>query len=261
MKKLLALLSVAILSGCHYVPQGYVGLRVNYDDTIEREERLPGSPHQAIVGHYLDTQVREISVDVDDVNPQAADNSTMSDFDVNVVYSINPGAAADLYIDKSKSFHDIDEDKRPLLMHAYLKTVVRNAVFKTARLYPAMKMNDFRTDIEAAILKTVHEVLATEKLDTSVVVTKVLVKNMLPSKAVKDSADALVAAQSALQAKDTELQTARKEAERIATLNANAGAIPYMNAQANLEIARAVSAGKVGTIIVPYDFKGMVSVK
>ena len=261
MKKLFAITAMLVLSGCHFVPEGHVGLRVNYDGTVEREERLPGSPYQVLWGHYLDAQIREVSVDVDDVNPQAADNSTMSDFDVNVVYSINPGSAADLYIDKSKPFHDVDGDKKILLMHSYLKTVVRNAVFKTARLYPAMKMNDFRSDIEAAILKNVHEVLAAEKLDTSVIVTKVLVKNMLPSKAVKDSADALVAAQSALQAKDTELQTAKKEAERIATLNANAGAIPYMNAQANLEIARAVAAGKVSTIIVPYDFKGMVNAK
>ena len=51
------------------------------------------------------------------------------------------------------------------------------------------------------------------------------------------------------------------EAERIAALNANAGATKYMEATALVTIAEAVKEGKVSTIIVPYDFKGIVNVK
>ena len=63
-----------------------------------------------------------------------------------------------------------------------------------------------------------------------------------------------------LAAKNVEVETARKEAERIAVLNSNAGAINYMNAQAQMKIAEGIAAGKVNTIVVPYDFKGMVQV-
>jgi hypothetical protein len=34
-----------------------------------------------------------------------------------------------------------------------------------------------------------------------------------------------------------------------------------MNAMANLKIAEGVAAGKVNTIVVPYDFKGIVNAK
>ena len=44
-------------------------------------------------------------------------------------------------------------------------------------------------------------------------------------------------------------------------LNANAGAIGYLNAMANLKIAEGVANGKVQTIVVPYDFKGIVNAK
>ena len=45
-------------------------------------------------------------------------------------------------------------------------------------------------------------------------------------------------------------------------LNANAGVIiGYMNAMANLKIAEGVANGKVQTIVVPYDFKGIVNAK
>ena len=40
-----------------------------------------------------------------------------------------------------------------------------------------------------------------------------------------------------------------------------APSIAYMQAQANLKIAEGIAAGKVNTIVVPVDFKGMVNVK
>jgi hypothetical protein len=57
-----------------------------------------------------------------------------------------------------------------------------------------------------------------------------------------------------------EVQIAQQEAIRIQTLNSNSQAIPYMNAMANMEIAKAVREGKVQTIVVPADFKGMLNV-
>lgn len=71
----------------------------------------------------------------------------------------------------------------------------------------------------------------------------------------------MLAPENELKTKEVEVQTAKKEAERIAALNANAGAIGYMNAMANMKIADGVANGKVTSIIVPYDFKGIVNAK
>jgi hypothetical protein len=60
--------------------------------------------------------------------------------------------------------------------------------------------------------------------------------------------------------KEVEVKTAKLEAERIAALNANAGATKYMEATALVTLAEAVKAGRVQTIVVPYDFKGIVNV-
>jgi hypothetical protein len=138
--------------------------------------------------------------------------------------------------------------------------IARNAVYKVARQFKALEMNDRRTDIEAGIIAQMKASLDAEKLGNSVLITQIQVKSIAPSAAVKNAADALVRAQSELAAKTVEVQTATKEAERIAALNSNAGAISYMNAQAQMKIAEGIAAGKVHTIIVPYDFKGMVQV-
>jgi len=260
MKKLFAIIAVALsLTACHVVDTGKVGLRVNFDKTIEQTERLPGSFNQVIVGSMLEFPVKEISVDVQNLTPLASDNSTMSDFDVTIVYSINPSTVSELYINKNRSFHSMNDHGEVLLMHNYLQTTVKNAVFKVARKYEAMKMNDERNSIEKELLAQIHETLGEEKLDNAVLVSQVIVKSIAPSVAVKAAADNLVKARAELQTKDTEVATAKKEAERISALNSNANAINYMNAQAQLEIAHGIAAGKVQTIVVPYDFKGIVN--
>jgi len=43
-------------------------------------------------------------------------------------------------------------------------------------------------------------------------------------------------------------------------LNANAGAVDYMNAMATVTIAEAIKEGKVNTIVIPYDFQGLIQV-
>lgn len=247
------------VSGCTIIETGEVGLRVNFDRTVEQTELLAGSFNQTIIGRVMTFPIKDVVVQVSDLQPLAKDNSTMKDFDVTVVYSITPSAVSDLYVNKNKSFHSNAPDGDILLMYSYIQQTARNAVYKVARRYEALTMNDNRPSIEQEIRESINETFASEKL-TGVNISQVQVRAIVPSDAVRLSADALVRAKNEEKTKIVEVEIAKKEAERIAALNANKGAIEYMNAQANMKIAEAVAAGKVQTIILPYDFKGMVSV-
>ena len=114
MKKLLPVLAILLLigiatTGCTIVDTGEVGLRVNFDKTIDNEELVAGSFNQTVIGKVLTFPVKDVTVDVKDMNPLAADNSTMKDFDISVIYNIAPNSVSDLYINKSRSFHNVDE--------------------------------------------------------------------------------------------------------------------------------------------------------
>jgi hypothetical protein len=87
------------------------------------------------------------------------------------------------------------------------------------------------------------------------------VRQVKPAANIVASANLLVQAQNENKRKEVEVGTARLEAQRIAALNANAGATRYMEATAIVTIAEAVRDGKVNTIVIPYDFKGIVNVK
>lgn len=264
MKKTILAFSVALIlgaatTGCTIVDTGEVGLRVNFDKTVESTELVAGSFNQTLIGKVLTFPIKDVSVDVRDLTPLASDNSTMKDFDISVVYNITPSAVSDLFINKSRSFHMTDATGDIYLMHAYIFQTARNAVYKTARKYEALNMNDNRAQIEQEIQDTMVATLADEKL-AGIIISQVRVGSMVPSDAVKASADNLVRAKNEEKTKEVEVQIAKKEAERIAALNANAGAISYMQAQAQMKIAEGIAEGKVHTVVIPYDFKGMVNV-
>jgi regulator of protease activity HflC (stomatin/prohibitin superfamily) len=121
-------------------------------------------------------------------------------------------------------------------------------------------MADNRAEIENLIRQEIVESLNEEKLGNSITISQVLVRQITPAESIVASANALVRAQNEMKQKEVEVKTAKLEAERIAALNANAGATKYMEATALVTLAEAVKAGKVQTIVVPYDFKGIVNV-
>ena len=252
---------MATTAACTRIETGEVGVRRGFDKQIQTTELQPGSINQTMIGEVLTFPTKDVQVDVSDLTPLAADNSTVADFDMAVIYSINPTSAAEIYIEKNRGFHAETEDGDTLLMYNYIRQLGRNAAYKVARRYESLKMADNRAEIEQLIRAEIVASLAAEKLDGAISISQVLVRQVKPAANIVASANLLVEAQNAEKQKQVEVRTAKLEAERIAALNANAGATKYMEATALVTIAEAVKEGKVNTIIVPYDFKGIVNVK
>lgn len=257
----LSIIAVAAMSAiaCTRIETGEVGVRVGFDKQVKPGELMPGSFNQIIIGDVLTFPVKDVSVDVKDMTPLASDNSTVKDFDMAVIYSINPTTVAELWTDKNKSFH-VEHKGDIYLMYNYVHQVARNAAYKAARKYKSLEMADNRAQIEIDVRDAMIKSLADEKLDTSITIQQVLVRQILPADSIIESANELVRAQNEYKKKEVEVQTARKEAERISALNANKGAIEYMQAMALMNISEGIKDGKVNTIVVPADFKGMVNV-
>lgn len=253
-------LLTAFLASCTRIETGEVGIRIGFDKQISPGELLPGSFNQTFVGSVLTFPVKDVSVRVEDMTPLAKDNSTMKDFDALVIYNLNPQSVSELYVSKNKSFHEVHESDI-YLMYNYVHQAARNAIYKSARKYDALEMNDNRQAIEMEVKELMQGSLAAEGLDGSITISQVLVRVIMPADSVVASANELVRAKNEYKQKEVEVQTAKKEAERIAALNANKGAIEYMAAMANMKIAEAIAAGRVNTIVIPMDFKGMVNVK
>lgn len=260
--KFAALSSLVVMaSACTRIETGEVGVRIGMDKQVQQGELLPGSLNQVMFGDVLTFPVKDVQVDIVDLTPLASDNSTVKDFDMSIVYSVNPASVSEIYVNKNRGFHAVTEDGDTLLMYNYIHQLGRNAAYKVARRYESLKMADNRAEIEQLVRAEIVSQLEKEKLAGALNISQVLVRGILPADNIVQSANALVQAQNEQKQKEVEVRTAKLEAERIAALNANAGATKYMEATAIVTIAEAVKEGKVNTIVVPYDFKGIVNVK
>ena len=254
------ILALLFVTGCTRIETGTVGLRVDMSKQIQGTELQAGSWNQTLVGSVLEFQVRSIPTGWDNLTPQTADNSTLKEFDVSIVYEINPASVSELWVTQSRSFHTYEHGDY-LLMQNYMSQVLSSAAAKSVRKYKALDVADNRQNIEKNIHDIIVEMLKEEKLENAILVSQVRVNQAVPADDIVQSANAAVRAQNDLKTKQVEVEIAKQEAIRIQTLNSNSQAIPYMNAMSQMEIAKAIREGKVHTIVVPTDFKGIVNVK
>lgn len=255
----LGVLAAAVLAaGCTRIETGEVGVRVGFDRQVKSGELQPGSFNQTLIGDVLTFPIKDVSVAVDNMTPLAKDNSTMKDVDLTVIYSINPSQVSELYTSKNKSFHAVNKEDT-LLMYNYVFQAARNGLYKATREYEALDMNDNRSAIEQKIREAMVATLASEKLDGSITIQQVLVRQMTPADSVVASANDLVRSKNELKQKEVEVKTAEAEARRMQALsNQSASSIAYMQAQAALNISEGIKNGKVQTIVVPANFNALM---
>lgn len=240
-------LAVAALQACTRIETGEIGLRRGFDKQVSNTELLPGSFNQTMIGEVMTFPVKDVNVKLDDLTPQAKDNSTMKDMDAVVIYNINPAMAGELYNTKSRAFH-ASNGGDIYLMYNYVFQAARNAAYKAAREYEALDMNDNRQNMETKMKEYMIATLTDEKLDGAISISQVLIRGIVPADSVVQSANDLVRAKNEYKQKEVEVRTAMKEAERIAALNSNVGAIQYMDAQSRQMIAEGIKNGKVQTL-------------
>ena len=261
MKRILTLsvLAAAVLAtGCTRIETGEVGVRVGFDKQVQSGELLPGSFNQVLIGDVLTFPIKDVNVTLDNMTPVAKDNSTMKDLDAVVVYNINPQQVSELYATKNRAFH-AEFKGDTYVMYNYIVQNARNAIYKAARKYEALDMADNRGEMEKFIQEEIVRNLAEEKLDGTIMISQVLIRNVVPADSVVESANALVRSKNELKQKEVEVKTAEAESRRMAALANNSGAsIQFMQAQAMLNISEGIKNGQVQTIVVPSNFNALM---
>lgn len=253
-------LALSLLTGCTRIATGEVGLRVGFDNQIDLTELLPGSFNQTLIGNVLLFPTKDVAAVVDDMQPVASDNSTMKDVDVTVIYNISPSSVGELYSTRNRSFHAVNSGET-YLMYNYITQAARNAAFKVMRKFDALTMNDARAEIETSMKAEITKLLADEKLIPAVTITQVQVRSIKPSDTVVSSANEFVREQNRLKQKEVEARIAEVEAKRIdAFSSVSSQSIAYMQSKALLNISEGIKDGKVHTVVVPADFKGLLEV-
>lgn len=255
---MLAAVSMLALSACTSVEQGHVGVRYWPNGSVSSEEYPPGW-YQNIWGSVKVFVANEITNELSNLQPQTKDKSVLSDLDLAYTYSVSPQSIADLVVKYKGRDIEIHGEYYPL--GAYVNNVVTTAVVDVISRYNSLQVQENRENIRKEILDAVNAIFAEEKLNEYIHVHQIFVKNLLLDKRIQDSAIRVITSQNELEAKRTEVQTAEQEALRLSALSRNAANIDYMQAKAQQDIAQAILDGTVNTIVVPWDFKGIIDAR
>lgn len=259
----IAILAAAIaLSGCVFtrIESGEIGLRVNASKQIEGTELLEGSWNQTLIGDVLEFPVRDIAAQVVDKRPLTKESVAMDDVDFYYTYSINPSSVSELWTKQPRSSHH-HTNEGIHLMRLYMDQLVNAAIYKAVREYDALVVNDKREEVEQKVKLMVTGQLEAAGLSQSIKIGQMQARGMVPPSSILESSALVVKSQNDLKVKNNEVAIAEAEARRMKALSENSGSsIAYMDAQARLNISEGIKQGKVHTVVVPADFKGMVNV-
>lgn len=259
MKKLFLLLVVAILSvGCTRVETGHVGVRVNFNGTYDPQELPPGF-HQSIIGSVNTYVANEMTITLDNLKPQTKDKTLMHDMDLTFNYTVSPMQIVEMVTAfKGRDLKGESGDTYP--MGLYVSNIVTTATSDVVGKYDALEVNDNRENVRAEILAQTVNLLKQEHLDDKIQVRQIFIKNMQIAPQLTNSALTAITAENELKAKTIQVQVAEQEALRLNMLSKNIQNIQYMQAKAMQDIAEGIKDGKVSSIVVPWDFKGIINV-
>jgi len=249
-----------LFSACTRIETGHVGVRTSFNGEVSMDPLGVGF-HQSMIGSIKQFVANEMTLEIRDLTPQTKDRTNLSDLDLTFTYSVVAAEIPEL-ITKYKG-RDLEANGSTYPVGAYVINVVQTATTDVISRYDALTANESRDAIRQAIKARADEILKEDGLKGRVVVHQVFIKNLAIAQALRDSAMAVITAQNALKAKEFEVRTAEKEADRMAALSKQTGP-EYTNllkAQADMRIAEAVASGKVNTIVIPHNFSGIVNVK
>jgi regulator of protease activity HflC (stomatin/prohibitin superfamily) len=199
-----------MLGACTQIDTGNVGVEQTVG-AVKLEELSPGV-YFTMFKSVHEMTAKEISLPLDDLKPKTRDNITMTDFDVDVYYRINPVKIADLFV---KYQGDVTKDSSGDLIVAKerVKRSAREAAYKVASEYDALTMHQKRTEIATNILAALKQEMSNIDSD-AFTFTDVNIRSLVTDPALEATIRSKVETQNKIDQKQKEIDLAKAEAER-----------------------------------------------
>lgn len=247
-KFLFAAVAALSMAACSAVETGEVGVRTSFSGEVKMQELDQGFYTHVLSS--IDTYtVKEITVELTDMQPKAKDNLTLDDLDIEVYYTIDPSQVADIKV----KYSGRDRKGGGVWFPAYdlVRSISRGAVYKTIAEYDSLTIHQQREKIKEEIRLETQAVL--DKTDAGIFkITKVVIRDVKTDPSIEASIKLAVARNKELEAKAIELDIAHKQVEiNEAVTNS---LTPEILEQLKLEVIK--DACSKGTCILSLDQSG-----
>ncbi len=211
-KTIIAAIIASALAGCTRIETGEVGLRKDFSGAVQSDPLSVGF-HQSIVGHVLVFSSREVLVPLTGLKPITADKLPMEDVDIQFTYRVEPASIPHLYVKYGQSYHVNDEHGDIVPMLGMVTQFVRSATSDAISKYPALSVNDKRSEIVGVISSDVASKIKTEGLEKDVFVGQIVFTNVSIPKSIVTSTEGVVQAQNQVRAALQQVEVEKNKAQ------------------------------------------------
>jgi regulator of protease activity HflC (stomatin/prohibitin superfamily) len=269
MKKVIAVLFFAIIaSACGRIETGHVGVRTDFNKTIETTEVPPGW-YGAVFTNVDDFVVKEVEVSMNNLKPKAKDNLSLADLDISIFYTVNPTKVADLVV-KYVGMSPKSEGWGGAYLPAFnlVERYTRGSVYDTVSEYDSLTIHTKRSDLERSIQEKIQRDLNNSDPETFTI-TKVIVRQLLTDPTLEQSIQQAVRVQKDIEAKTQQVELAKAEAERVRVEALGEAAANRIISESiddrllrlrQIEAMRAFAHEGTHTVVMPSDTKSLVSI-
>lgn len=275
MRSVVLLIGVAIVSflffvvpGFYIVSTGNVGVEETWGE-VDLKEKSPG-PNWVfwIVSDAWEYSTKTITVDLNDMQPKAADNLSLRDLDVSIFYRVAPSMPADLYTKFASEA--VKGDEGWYSGYNLILREGRSAVYEAVAEIDSLKLHRNREVLSADIRRRLQNQMSKKMKDKGLdenafYIERVAIRQLRTDSSIEDEIQAQVKAQKKLERKQVEVEIAKKDAEveierarGIAESNKiinNSLTAAYLQHEINKALQSFADNGN-STVVIPANMEG-----
>lgn len=260
---MIAAIAAVIISGSFYiVDTGHVGVErtLGRVDMVETQQgvnlKLP------LLTQHFQFSAKEITIDLEDLRPKAADNLSLKDLDVTVFYRAAPETIAEMMVKYNDSSVRGAEAMLPAYRMVYREA--RGAIYEAVSSIDSLDLHRQREMLQQSIIDNLQSRL--DDQDPNVFeISRVVVRALNTDPSIEASIREAVQNQKRLEAKRIEVDIAQKDAEieierarGIAQANEIINAsltAEYLQHEVNLALQSFADNGG-STVVIPANMQG-----
>ena len=268
MKKLAAmLLAATTLAGCAQIDTGNTGVESTFGQV--KEAPLPPGIYWTLFKTVYEINTKEIGLELNDMQPKARDNITLTDVDITIYFRTNPASVAKIM---TKYAGDMTKDKNGdyVVGSALLTRMARESVYNAFSKHIASEMHTKRTDIAAFIRDSLQKEIDSDAGKGMFEITNVLIRNIVTDPRLEEAIKQSAEVEFAIRKRQQELELAKAEAERkrieaegeaVANQIISKSITPELIELRRIEAMQGFAKQGTHTVILPQNTTPLVQVK
>lgn len=212
MKRLFLLACVLMVSACTRIDTGNVGIEATLGQV--KADELPPGVYFTMFKTVHEVSAKEVLLQLYDLRPKSKDNLTMTDFDIDVYYKVDPSKEADLLIKYAGDLIQAKSGDGDYVGFNYILRQAREAAYNVASKFASSEMNQKRNEIAESLRSDLQAELDKQTGKGWFTVTNINIRNIVTDQNIENAIRTAAKTKFEIERKQQELELASKESER-----------------------------------------------